>query len=531
MEVKEDDNELKDSINELNKIKIQINLNEEKYLLHIYPSEDKSAIIFRLEKEKIQTYYYFEYFELRDFRQKNKLFISDDSIPELFSHFKEIRKNCIINLEKKNMKMNICFESNTDSKFILNFILKKETVSQKKLNPLLIEQIQENKSKIKMLKKQVAKLNKSIQIKTDLINEFKNNIANMNSAINSINEANNTNKIKNEEKETINNDNNKNDNIKKDEEEEELISKDNSSNQEEKRYISNNRKKKNKKQNKKNKYIHNLDNSAINNNTNKDDYIFCFESMEILGNKKFFEILIIFNIVSILIILCLLGSIYSIRSDLEYEKIIEEDFINKLSYLNIGNDNNDDQYNIFKNKNNENIRTDYKNQLFDTENQELYFKKEIIKKGDGDEDNEIIDVKFILKYSSAKEPQGFGKFYQNCKGIKENIIFLKNSRGKRFALFSRDIYEVLHGLVSRDSVELHDDFVLYSLNINDILEYSFKNIYDIYNAFVYSISKFLSNEDKSSQYKFDTSNKGKFPGQQLLGNIVEFEIYEVLFIK
>ena len=75
MEVKEDDNESKDSINELNKIKIPINLNEEKYLLHIYPSEYKSTIIFRLEKEKIQTYYYFEYFELRDFRQKNKFYI------------------------------------------------------------------------------------------------------------------------------------------------------------------------------------------------------------------------------------------------------------------------------------------------------------------------------------------------------------------------------------------------------------------------------------------------------------------------
>ncbi len=101
MEIIGDENNSKENINEFNKIKIPINLNEEKYLLHIYPSEDKSTIQFRLEKEKIQTYYYFENFDFRDFRQKNKLFISDDSIPEVFNHFRKIKKNYIINLEKK----------------------------------------------------------------------------------------------------------------------------------------------------------------------------------------------------------------------------------------------------------------------------------------------------------------------------------------------------------------------------------------------------------------------------------------------
>ena len=46
-----------------------------------------------------------------------------------------------------------------------------------------------------------------------------------------------------------------------------------------------------------------------------------------------------------------------------------------------------------------------------------------------------------------------------------------------------------------------------------------------------SISKFLSKEQKDSKYEFDSSNKSKYLGQQLLGNIVEIEIYEILFIK
>ena len=336
----ENDNFLKDDNDEFDTMKILINIKEEKYLLRIFPSKDKVTLTFKLEEEKIQTYYYIETFDLRDFRQKNKLFLSDDSIQELFSHLKEIRKNCSIELEKKIKQINVCFKHNFDSKFVLNFTLMKYIVSQKNLNPILVELIQENKAKIKMLKRQIAKLNKAIQAKTDIINDFNNNIASINNSINNITNSNNANK--NEEEENNKSDNNK------DDEEEELITKENTFVQtkepEEKRYISNNRKKKNKKQNKKIKLL-NLDNNANNNKNNQDNgvNIFCFENMEILGNKKLFELLVIFNIVTIIIILCLLGSIYSIKSDLEYEKVVEEDFINKLAYLNAGSDYNDDE--------------------------------------------------------------------------------------------------------------------------------------------------------------------------------------------
>ena len=520
----ESDNEnfSKEDKNEIDTIKIFKNINEEKYLLRIFPSKDNATIIFKLEQEKIQTYFYIETFDLRDFRKKNKLFLSDDNISELFSHLKEIRKSCIIELEKKLKQINVYFKNNFDSKFVLNFTLIKHIVSQKNLNPLLVEQIQENKATIKMLKKQIAKLNKAIQVKTDIINDFNNSISNINNAMNNIN---NTNINKNEEE----------NNNKKNEEQEELISKDNSSfkerETEEKSYISNNRKKKNKKQNKKIKFRN--DNNPINNNKQDNNTnIFCFENIEILGNKKLFEILVLFNVVAILIILCLLGSIYSIKSDLEYEKIIEEDFINKLAYLNSGNIyNDDDGQNKINNENNsKDEEKEYKNSLFEIENQEIYFKEEILKRSS----NDIKEIYLQQKYYSKTDPQGFGKFYNNCNGIKENLILMKNSRGKKFAVFSRNLYELLHGTSSREFIEIQNNFIIYSFNGNDILEYSFKkNVYDIYNAFVLCVSKFLAskNNDMNFQSKQDSTSKSRYIGQQLLGNMVEIDIYQVKFIK
>ena len=524
-----------EKIEETNMIKIPLNIKEEKYLLKIYPSDDQINIIFKLEVDKIQTYYYSELFDLRDFRQKNKSFISDDNIQELFTHLKEIKQRCIITLEKKMTKINITFKSNTDSNFILEFTVKKKVLSQKKLNPLLVEQIQENKSLIKSLKKQILKLNKAIQAKTDIINNLNNNIANINNTIDNINMNNTSNSnsnINNEEDNNNETNNNNNDtNSNNNDKEDENITKENSSNQEkekeEKRYISNNRKKKNRKQNKKNKFFHTDNNN--NNNNNQDNSIFCFENVELLGNKKIFEILVIFNIITILIIFCLLGSIYSIKSDLEYEQIIEEEFMNKLAYLNILNEYGGDEELAKKTKNNMSYRgDDLKNSLFENEDQELYIKEQIIKK----EGSEIRDVYFILKYRSSSDKQSFGKFYASCKDITENLILLKNNRGKKFALFSKNIHDILHGIKPQNALEFKKNFVVYSFNKHDMFEYTFKNFMDIYGAFVQGIFNFFSSEEIPFENKYyNMSNKNRQKGAQLLGNIVEMEIYKVKLIK
>ena len=533
MDIKDSDNDSIDSKDEFEILKIKINIKDGKYLLKIFPSEEEDAIIFKLEKEKILTYYYVEIFDLRDFRQKNKLFISDDNINELYSHLKEINRNCSIDLEIKINKINILFRSNNDSKFILTFLLKKIMVPQKQLNPLLFRQAQENRTKLKMLKKQISKLNKAIQIKTDIINDFNNNIDNINSIIDNIN--------------NVNLNSNTNINKKKEKEEKKISNyykevkapKENSSKQEietiEKRYISNSRKRKNRKQNKKIKFSQMNNNLNNNNNTSDITNIFCFENIEILGNKKVFEFLVLFNIITIVVILCLLGSIYSIKSDLEYEKLIEDDFLNKLAYLNIGNeyyDEDDEEQEYTARIIKKNLETidlkKYNFSLFENDKQISFFKEEIFKTID---DIRIKDIDFILKYKSKSEPKSFDKFYNNCKNIKDNLILMKNNKGKKLAIFSKNIYEILHGTISKENIENQKDFFIYSFNINALYQYSFrKNIFEIYAAFMHCISKWLSEEEASALKKFEPYNKNKY-GKNMFKNIDEVEIYQIKYIR
>jgi len=544
MDVEENEinNEFK-TVDEYDITKIPIKIDEdEKYLLNIFPTQDNKSIIYKLEKEKIQTYYFLEKYDLRDFRQKNTSFISDDDIKEVYTHIKEIIKNCTISLEKKALTINVIFKSKQDDKFVLDFTLKKKIVAQQRLNPLLIEQIQDNKSKLKLLKKQIAKLNKSIQIKTDIINDFNINISNINNFMNNFND-NNTNGINNiiekniGEEKIINN-------ISSNEKEEDEISKENSSNQEqeveEKRYISNNRKKKNKKQNKKIKLIE-IDNNS---NSKEDNTIFCFDGVDILGNKKAFELLVIFNIITILIILYLLCSIYSIKSDLEYEKLIEEEFVSKLSYLNVVNDNDEDSpfkqnnNNNYRNKEEEKISKEKENKkkkndkrngsLFENEKEKNYFKNQIMKKGKPN----VKDVNFSLKYSSKTDPKNFSKFSNKCKGS-DNLILIRNKEGKKYGFFSKNFFEILNGNKPLESNSHKYKITGYSFNSKEIYEFDYKNFMDIYNGFIKNIYNYFSHEEKIPFHNkyYNLSIYNRYNRSQVFGNIDEIEIYQVKYNK
>ena len=203
--------------------------------------------------------------------------------------------------------------------------------------------------------------------------------------------------------------------------------------------------------------------------------------------------------------------------------------MNKLAYLNILNEYGGDEELAKKTKNNMSYRgDDLKNSLFENEDQELYIKEQIIKK----EGSEIRDVYFILKYRSSSDKQSFGKFYASCKDITENLILLKNNRGKKFALFSKNIHDILHGIKPQNALEFKKNFVVYSFNKHDMFEYTFKNFMDIYGAFVQGIFNFFSSEEIPFENKYyNMSNKNRQKGAQLLGNIVEMEIYKVKLIK
>ena len=205
--------------------------------------------------------------------------------------------------------------------------------------------------------------------------------------------------------------------------------------------------------------------------------------------------------------------------------------MNRLAYLNVINEYGGDDELAKKMSNNMNNRGGFdttRNSLFENEDQESYFRDEIIKKEGGD----IKDVYFILKYSSLTEPQSFGKFYESCKEVSENLILLKNNRGKKFALFSKNIHDILHGIKPQDALEFKNNFVIYSFNAHDIFEYTFKNFMDIYSAFVQSLFNFFSNEEIPFKNKYyNMSNKNRQKGAQLLSKIVEIEIYQVKLIK
>ena len=131
MDLKDNYNELKEAKEPINCLKLQINLEDEKYLLKIFISNDKLSIIFLLEIEKIKTYYYYGKFYLNEFIQINKKFNSDKNIITAFNRLKDIVQNTICKLEKKSLKIKIYFIKN-NSEFIAIFILKKKRCGAKK---------------------------------------------------------------------------------------------------------------------------------------------------------------------------------------------------------------------------------------------------------------------------------------------------------------------------------------------------------------------------------------------------------------
>ena len=214
----------------------------------------------------------------------------------------------------------------------------------------------------------------------------------------------------------------------------------------------------------------------------------------------------------ILIILCLIGSIYSIKSNLEYEKVLEDEFMNKLSYLNVINDYGDDDYNQRSGIGD----WDQNEFLFENEQQKNYFKEEIIAR----ENNKIKDIDFMLKYKSSRDGKNFETFYNNCKGVEENLLLIRNERSQKFALFSKNIVNILRGNKMKDYQGIKKNFVKYNFNRHDIFEYNFtKNFKEIYNSLIKIIVGFFNDKGELDD------------AQYFIGRILEIEIYELKYIK
>ena len=348
MECKENETESKDiQINEKS-IKIPIYLNGEKYLMNIYPSKDNINIIFKIEKEKIQTFYYLSKFDLKNFKRVNKIFLDDINIHDIFLHLKDICIKYIINLEtaNKSNKIFIIFKNFETKKIKFKFALFKKIISQEKLNPLLEDQIEDNKIKLNFLRNQIIKMDKSINVKNDIINNIKTNLSSINEKLNNISliyannniNANiNSNSVSTKNSSSIesisnsenNSCNNNSTNNTEDDYQEDTIKDHN--------YINNNLSKK--------KVINNNKDNKVNNNNenniNNPNAFFCYDSSQ---NKKIIEFLIILNVVTILIVLYILGSNYDLRINLEFDTP-EENENGRLAYLSfIDNSRNNDKF-------------------------------------------------------------------------------------------------------------------------------------------------------------------------------------------
>ena len=326
------ENELKEIIETENNIKIPIYLNEEKYIINIYPSKNNINIIFKLEKEKIISYYFFAKFDLKDFHQLNKVFLIDKNINDIFISLKLVLKSYVINIQptKKEYKMNIVLQNLENKK--IKFTLIKKIVSQEKINPILEEQIEDNKLKLNILRNQIIKMDKLSLLKNDVINKIKSSLTNINNKLNNIstinlnnlNFSNSTSSTKNSSSiDTISNPENNINNINN-------IGDDYNDDKDK-----NNKKDNNKKEEEK-------DDNKNKNNNDKNDSFFCYDNTQ---NKKIIEFLIILNVVTILIVLYILGSNYNLRINLEFEPQYYESDKERLAYLSyMDNSRNNDNF-------------------------------------------------------------------------------------------------------------------------------------------------------------------------------------------
>ena len=203
---------------------------EMNFFLKIYFSKDKQSIIFKIEEENIQSYYYYEKYCLIDLQNNYKSFTQMNSLTQIFQNIEFIINKYTTKIENEsNNKIKISFIN--VSNIVETFILRKKIVSQNRLNQIIMKQIKENKNKIKLLKKNNAKFEKTINEQNDIIKNINSKIEKINenfeniikeiedtkNKINNLNpeEQNNSNKKKNKSKNNkIQGKNNKNDNDK-----------------------------------------------------------------------------------------------------------------------------------------------------------------------------------------------------------------------------------------------------------------------------------------------------------------------------
>ena len=164
-------NEEKSKDKEDDIIEVSQKTDETTYFLKIYYSKDKQSIIFKVEQENIQTYYYYEKYQLSDLKKGNNKFNKMNTLTEVHQNIKLISDKSTSKFEiESSNKIKISFLDKSQT--LLDFTLRKKVISQNRLNSIIIRQLEENKTKIKSIKKNTNKIEKNINEQNESINDI-----------------------------------------------------------------------------------------------------------------------------------------------------------------------------------------------------------------------------------------------------------------------------------------------------------------------------------------------------------------------
>lgn len=169
MILKKNEEKSKDEENDI--IEVSQKTDETTYFLKIYYSKDKQSIIFKVEQENIQTYYYYEKYQLSDLKKGNNKFNKMNTLTEVYQNIKLISDKSTSKFEiESSNKIKISFLDKSQT--LLDFTLRKKVISQNRLNSIIIRQLEENKTKIKSIKKNTNKIEKNINEQNESINDI-----------------------------------------------------------------------------------------------------------------------------------------------------------------------------------------------------------------------------------------------------------------------------------------------------------------------------------------------------------------------
>lgn len=573
MNKNEKDNE-NDSNNEesSNVIKKNLALDDDEYIIKIYASKDNTSMVFKLEPDKLQTYYFYEKFDLRDFKQKNsKQFNSDESIQEIFTTLKILIDKYTIELEKNALKIDVIILNKKEN--IISFSLRKKIISQNRLNQLFVEQIQENKSKLKALKKQATKFDKSIQNQNETINDVNNKIDAINNNISNI--INDLNNINSYIRSSLKNDEEASEDDEMIKETSPMINLDSNNNK-----ISNRSSK----------------SFTLENKDKKNDSTFYIKNIGSFQYKNVYLFLIFLNVITLSFITYLLYYFHNIKNEINLEKKREEKLKQKFSLFDFANQLSEEELKILKDyfdyknveeqsvkkssaskgssnkkgkRSTKNIGThdinrkikdpilssiissqrqekknmnetkatnalknnmnNKKKERFLMENKtEYFFRSHLLKRSRTK--YKIDDIKLLLKFKSKSDDKN--TFFNKCRTISENLIILMSKEGQRIGFFSKNIIE-LENNKSQELFFNDDDFVGFMFYHNEIKEMNTKEYRDLYNIFISIIedlftflniqSYLIQSEDKNVLEQVTNFRKKYFK------EIDEFEIYQIKY--